>query len=105
MASRNRVVPIVIAILGLGMLVVLAPFLAKHRGAPAVVLAKIQKMSFDKQSSPVSNMKHNVWVNRRSGLYYCRSSGFYGKIWPGEYMHQGIALERGFRPAEGKVCP
>lgn len=105
MASRNRVGPIVTAIVGLAILVALAPYLARHRGVPAVALAKIQKMSFTRQKSPVSNMKHSVWVNRRSGLYYCRSSKFYRRIWPGEYMQQGIALERGFRPAEGKTCP
>ena len=105
MASRNRVGPIIIAVIGLAMLVVLAPYLARHRGTPAVVLAKIQKMSFNQKSSPVSDMKHSVWVNRRSGLYYCHGSRFYGKMWPGEYLQQGVALQRGFRPAEGNVCP
>lgn len=105
MASRNRVMPTVVVIVGLALLVVLAPFLARYRGAPAVVLAKIQEMTVNQKSSPVSDMQHSVWVNRRSGLFYCHGSKFYGRIWPGDYMRQGIALQRGFRPAEGNVCP
>ena len=104
MASRSRVMPIVAVIVGLAFLVIMAPFLARHRGEPAVVLAKIQKISMTHPETPVSDMKHSVWVNRRSGLYYCHSSKFYGRIGPGEYMRQGNALQRGFRPAEGNAC-
>lgn len=45
-----------------------------------------------------------VWINERSGLYYCSGSTFYGKITPGRYMVQGDALQKGYRPAEQVPC-
>jgi len=46
-----------------------------------------------------------VWVNTRSGLYYCRDSGEYGKIQPGTQMKQNEALQKGYQPALRSVCP
>lgn len=45
-----------------------------------------------------------VWVNERSGLYYCTQSVLFGKITPGQYMVQGNALQKGYRPAEEEPC-
>jgi hypothetical protein len=46
----------------------------------------------------------NVWVYKRTGLYYCPESKFYGKVKPGVSMNQEKALERGFRPAAQEPC-
>jgi len=45
-----------------------------------------------------------VWVNTRSGIYYCPDSSLYGKTLPGESMKQGDALQHGYRPAEDRPC-
>jgi hypothetical protein len=45
-----------------------------------------------------------VWVNKRSGLYYCPSTKLYGKLQPGKEMPEGSALQSGFRPALGQIC-
>lgn len=105
MASRNRMAPTIMIISLLVILAVVAPLLAKFHGDPAVWVAKIQAMSDRKPSTPSLNSGLSVWVNRRSGLYYCHQSKFYGRMGPGESMRQGIALEKGFRPAEGRACP
>ncbi len=46
----------------------------------------------------------NVWVHRKTGLYYCPESKFYGKVRPGVYMTQEKALEAGYRPAAWEPC-
>ncbi len=46
----------------------------------------------------------NVWVYKKTGLYYCPESRFYGKMKPGLYMTQEKALEHGFRPAAQEPC-
>ncbi len=45
-----------------------------------------------------------VWVNPRSGFYYCPSSAMYGKLSPGVTMTQEKALEAGYSPAQEKHC-
>jgi hypothetical protein len=45
-----------------------------------------------------------VWVNKRSGLYYCADSKVYGKLQPGGPMLQGEALTNGYRPAGNEAC-
>src|SRR5215471_6151895 len=45
-----------------------------------------------------------VWVNKRSGFYYCPSSAAYGSLGPGEFMAQAKALETGFRLAPYVPC-
>lgn len=82
----------------------MAPLLAKHRNAPEVWVAKLEAMSQAQPAAPNMGMKHNVWVNRRSGLYYCHDSRFYGKMLPGESMEQEAALLKGFRPAQEEAC-
>jgi hypothetical protein len=45
-----------------------------------------------------------VWTFKKTGLYYCPDSRFYGKLKPGEYIDQDEALERGYRPAAHDLC-
>ena len=45
-----------------------------------------------------------IWVNKRSGLYYCSDSPFFGQIDPGMYMVQAEALQKGYRPAGKWPC-
>jgi len=51
---------------------------------------------------PESRVK--VWVNRRSGFYYCHDSPAYGKLKPGDELVQREALAEGYSPAEQKRC-
>ncbi|MBI2815374.1 MAG: hypothetical protein HYX72_00385 [Acidobacteria bacterium] len=44
-----------------------------------------------------------VWINKRSGFYYCSDSSVYGKLMPGALMPQPNALQEGYRPA-GETC-
>lgn len=104
-SSRNRFLPAIVIIVLLVALAAVAPFLVKYRGMPATIVAKVQAMSAPQPQAPATDMKHRVWVNRRSGLYYCRDSKFYGKMHPGVSMRQESALLKGFRPAEGRECP
>ena len=103
--SRNRVGPAVVMVVFLAALVMLAPLLAKYRNSPKVLVSKLQKMSAPEPKKPVVDMKHLVWVNRRSGLYYCHNSRFYGRMHPGFTMRQESALLKGFRPGDGQMCP
>jgi hypothetical protein len=89
----------------LALLAVMAPFLAKHRDAPQEWVARLEAMSQSQPQSPERDMKHDVWVNRRSGFYYCRDSRLYGRMRPGIPMRQESALLKGFRPAQGQECP
>ncbi|MGA8182553.1 MAG: hypothetical protein WB819_02790 [Terriglobia bacterium] len=104
-SSRNRYAPAILFVVLLVVLAAIAPFLVKYRDAPATLVAELQAMSAPKPQAPTTNMKHSVWVNRRSGLYYCRDSKFYGKMHPGISLHQESALLKGFRPAAGDKCP
>jgi hypothetical protein len=45
-----------------------------------------------------------IWVNKRSGLYYCPDSKMYGKLAPGAYMSQSEAIQNGYQPAENQTC-
>jgi len=54
---------------------------------------------------PKGNPQTRVWVNTRSGLYYCPDSKLYGHIEPGLYVLQASALQHGYQPALTKPCP
>jgi hypothetical protein len=54
------------------------------------------------QSAAQSNIR--VWVNKRSGFYYCPGSKLYGKLKPGFFMSQGNALQTGYRPPFNEMC-
>lgn len=103
MHSRNRIVPVIMVILLLAGLVFLAPLLAKMRTDPVTWVADVVNAHQTNKSN--ADLKHGVWVNMRSGLYYCRQSKFYGRMHPGFYIRQGNALQKGYRPAEGHMCP
>jgi hypothetical protein len=98
MASRAAVVPVILVVLLLAALAVFAPIIARQHGVTWLpTLTATQKNTH--------NLATAVWVNRRSGFYYCHASKFYGRIHPGFLMRQGSALGRGYRPAEGELCP
>ncbi len=87
-----------VAILLLVALVRFYPYLergASLRGWGVPRVAKAQS---------ASNRKVKVWVNTRSGFYYCRGTRWYGKIKPGAYMTQDDALQRGYRSVSSEVC-
>ena len=46
-----------------------------------------------------------VWVDTRTGLYYCRGTSEFGKLRPGSMLKQADALQRGDRPAMHNMCP
>lgn len=98
MASRSAVIPVFLVVLLLAALAVLAPIIARQQG-----VTWLPSLSATQKST--HNLATPVWVNRRSGFYYCRASTSYGRMHPGFVMRQGSALERGYRPAEGKLCP
>jgi hypothetical protein len=52
-----------------------------------------------------ANPNVTVWVNQHSGLYYCNGSSSFGRVKPGQYMIQGEALQKGYRPTQGNLCP
>src|SRR5215472_2298790 len=51
------------------------------------------KSSASARTAARSTMR--VWVNKKSGFYYCPDSKLYGKLKPGFFMAQDKALEAG----------
>ena len=45
-----------------------------------------------------------VWANRRSRVYHCPGSKWYGVGTHGEWMSESQARARGFRPAYKRAC-
>jgi hypothetical protein len=45
-----------------------------------------------------------VWVNTRSGFYYCPDAKLYGQLKPGRQMPEWNALQSGYRPFFGQFC-
>jgi len=103
-SSRSRLATTVAIIFLLVVLAAMAPLLAKYRGTPQVWVEKLEAMSQSQPEAPPTDVKQTVWVNRRSGLYYCRDSKLYEKMRPGFSMPQETALLKGFRPAQGQAC-
>lgn len=102
MRFRPGAVPSVIAILLLAALAFFAPTLIKVH--PASLVPHLAMGSTNQKESSPTNLLHQVWVNPRSGIFYCRESKFYGKIKPGFSMVQGLALQKGYRPADETPC-
>lgn len=46
----------------------------------------------------------SVWVDKRSGFYYCADSPYFAKLQPGSAMTQGDALQSGYQPKIGSYC-
>ena len=65
---------------------------------------RVERLPQLKTTSVTAATIVNVWVYKKTGLYYCPESKFYGKVKPGVYMTQEKALERGFRPAAQEPC-
>lgn len=55
-------------------------------------------------SQSQDNSAVKVWVNTRSGVYHCPGTRWYGATKNGEYMAQGEARQKGYRPAYGRPC-
>jgi len=53
---------------------------------------------------PAAHSTIRVWVNKKSGFYYCPDSKLYGKLKPGFFMPQGKALAAGYRPPFNETC-
>ena len=99
MPSRTELGPSVAVLVMLVTIVIFAPLLVKLQAVSLAALLNTdqKKISYD--------LKQTVWVNPRSGYYYCAKTRFYGKMKPGFYLRQGTAMQRGYRPAEGGACP
>jgi len=54
------------------------------------------------QSSTSATVR--VWVNTASGVYHCPGTRWYGNTKRGEFMTQGEAQSKGYRPAYGAAC-
>ncbi len=68
------------------------------------VLERQNIPSFVPKTQGVSKPTLKVWVNKRSGLYYCSDSRSYGNTKPGAYMAQSEALQAGYRPSAKEAC-
>jgi hypothetical protein len=82
-------------LLGLA-LVVFFPLIAKWQPVADLLAGR------HKDSSAVPPA--TVWVNTRSGLFYCKGSGEYARIQPGTQMKQADALQKGYQPAMHEFC-
>jgi len=82
------------------LVVALAVLLAPWKFWPSLVSSLVPGKT--KQSALSESAR--VWVNSRSGFYYCSDSTLFGKITPGSYMTQGEALQKGYSPAAEKPC-
>lgn len=67
----------------------------------------VRPASVASTSSPTSIITHpeiQVWVNTKSGKFFCPGSKWYGTTTKGKEMTQKAAQEEGYKPAYGKVC-
>lgn len=56
-------------------------------------------------SAPVPQLRSpRVWANRRSRVYHCPGSKWYGIGRQGAWMTEREAQARGYRPAYKRVC-
>lgn len=56
------------------------------------------------RAAPKTNALSSVWVNTRTGFYYCPGSRLYRKVQPGKHMRQPDALQSGYQPSLGEAC-
>jgi hypothetical protein len=84
-ALVRAAVLLVVTLLGLGFRVQLTNLVASRKPGPSATEIK-------------------VWVNTRSGFYYCPGTDMYGKLQPGKYMTETSALESGYQPSLKQTC-
>lgn len=96
MAQRARVPTLELIILLLAALIIFFPAISQ-------ILPSVPSLSIFERSQPVAG-NVTVWVNLRSGFYYCSRSPLYGKQRPGRLMTQRKAREAGYSPAQQKPC-
>jgi hypothetical protein len=72
--------------------------------APATTLPHGLPVAARSYSQNQDNSKIKVWVNTHSGVYHCPGTRWYGRTKSGEYMTQGDAQQKGYRPAYGRAC-
>ena len=56
------------------------------------------------QPARALNPETKVWLNKKSHIYHCPGSAWYGKTLDGQYLRQDQALEKDYRPAFGQPC-
>jgi hypothetical protein len=56
------------------------------------------------ESSVAAGGIDRVWVFKKTGLYYCPDSRYYGKLKPGFYMTQEQAIGHGYQPVAQDPC-
>jgi|SRR5208283_122907 len=72
--------------------------------APGSQAAQPKSSAPPPSSSAQGNPDVQVWVNMNSGVYHCRGDHWYGATKAGSYMKQGEAQQKGYRPANQRVC-
>jgi Tfp pilus assembly protein PilZ len=78
-----------------------------QRHAALLLLAKIRNMLpglKDNSLSGPSVLGTSVWMDQRSGFYYCKDSPSFAKVQPGSVATQDEALQRGYQPKLGTYC-
>jgi len=79
----------------LALLAALIFFSARHKWHPSMQLGA---------TPVVKEQDADVWINTRSGFYYCRDSNAYGKLQPGKYLREREAVQQGYRPFFERPC-
>jgi hypothetical protein len=65
--------------------------------------------TFRSSSTPAKHLTSSdsaskVWVNRKSHVYHCPGTRYYGTTKTGEFMLESDAIASGNRPAYGRSC-
>ncbi len=99
--GTTPLIPAVILIIGIVALLSSGWFwqnLDATRNLPAV-----QAVSGLFRKKPAHVPEAMVWVDKKSGFYYCRGDMLFGRG-QGRLMAQGEALMSGYQPAGGRYC-
>ena len=96
MTDRAREIILIIATLILLVYLITSPVLERCSGAD-------RRAQFKEQTVSAATVV-KVWTYKKTGLYYCPDSQFYGRFKSGMYMTQDDALERGYRHAAQEPC-
>jgi hypothetical protein len=96
MTHRAREIVLIIGSLILLVYQIASPVLERWRVA--------DRLSQFKEPTVSAATIVKVWAYKKTGLYYCPDSHFYGKFKPGMYLMQDEALQRGYQPAAQQPC-